>query len=46
MPLPILIAMWCFMRAHPTADFDAFADAGRRGPTRAGATGAFYHSFP
>lgn len=33
MPLPLLIALWAFMRAHPSADFDAFAVAYYRGLT-------------
>ena len=24
MPLPVLMALWCFMRAFPKADFDSF----------------------
>lgn len=29
-PMPLLIALWAFMRAHPEADFDAFVKAGFR----------------
>jgi hypothetical protein len=30
MSLPVLMALWAFMRAHPNADFDGFAAAYHR----------------
>lgn len=30
MPFAVLIALWAFARAHPTADFDAFVEAYHR----------------